>query len=365
MSTETVLQNAKEGYKKRFGNDPLATAFAPGRVNLLGEHTDYNGGLVLPMPLSLGTAVAIGYGGEPGTLRAASEAFEEIDERSLSEGATGAWSDYVLGSILALSKGEPLENGLQVMVSSNLPVGSGLSSSAAIEIGTMRALSDVLGVKIDPVEMAQLARSVENDFVGLPSGIMDQFSVSVGTPGNALFLDTRSLKFQPAPLPATHDFVIVHSGVGHKLTDNGYRERVAECQAACKALSVEMLSDLQESDLDRIAALTTPLNGRAKHIVTENRRVEDAVAALKAGDVTRFGELMLASHVSQRDDYEVSVPDIDALVEGAIAFGADGARLTGGGFGGSIVALVEKGKVEDWCAKISAKFPQTRILAVT
>jgi len=364
MSHDDVIRTAREGFVKRFGTDPEAVAYAPGRVNLLGEHTDYNGGLVLPMPLALGTAAALGKTDTPG-LHAASDAFENIDKRDWTEPAKDVWSDYVLGSLMAALEHEIPAHGIEVMIATDLPVGSGLSSSAAIEIATMRGASELLDRAIDPVEMAIRARAVENNFVGLPSGIMDQFSVSVGTRGQAVFLDTRTLSYEPVPLPATHNFVIVHSGVGHQLSDSGYRERVRECSAACEALDVEMLSDLNAEDMSKINALEPPLEGRARHIVTENARVKAAISALKTGDVATFATLMNESHASQRDDYAVSTGKVDALVNGALEAGADGARLTGGGFGGSIVALVEKGRVTDWCETISDRFPKTRILAVT
>lgn len=365
MSGQDLQAQAARAYRERFGNEPEVTAFAPGRVNLLGEHTDYNGGYVLPMPLALGTAIAIGRGGEAGNLRIASDSFDGEDMRSISESATGAWSDYVLGSIKAIAAEEAAATGVQAVVASDLPVGAGLSSSAAIEVATLRATGALFCRVLDPVETAARARSVENNFVGMPCGIMDQFAVSVGTTGNALFLDTRKLEHRPAPLPAGHNFVVVHSGVSHKLTDDGYATRVAECQAACAALGVEMLSDLTTADLPRIEAIEPPLDRRARHIVTENRRVLDALDALSSGDIGRFAELMIASHASQRDDYQVSVPEVDALVEGALDAGALGARLTGGGFGGSVVALMSSAVVADWSTAIAARFPGARVLAVT
>lgn len=363
MARDQVMQKAAAQFEARFGTSPDVTAYAPGRVNLLGEHTDYNGGLVLPMPLALGTAVSIGRGGSTGELQIASDAFEEADIRRLQAASNGAWSDYVLGSVREV--GGDLEDGLRIMVSSDLPVGSGLSSSAALEVATMRAMADLTGQTIDAVELAKRARSVENDFVGLPCGIMDQFCVSVGEPGSALYLDTRTLQHEPVPLIPGYNFVIVHSGVSHKLTDDGYATRVKECQEACVELNVEMLSDLSQCDLERIGELAAPLNGRARHIVTENARVRSALDALSVGDAARFGTLMVESHASQRDDYSVSVPEVDALVENALKAGATGARLTGGGFGGSIVAFVEAGSVAGWCKTIEQESAGARVLAVT
>lgn len=356
-------RQAARSFEARFGSLPDAVAFAPGRVNLLGEHTDYNGGFVLPMALALGTAVSLGRGGPPGTIRIASESFDTEETRDIDEAATGAWSDYILGSLRAAAAPLVAETGLRILVASDLPVGAGLSSSAAVEVCTLRAAGSLTGAQLDPVAVALRARSVENDFVGMPCGIMDQFAVSVGTPGAALFLDTRTLTHRRVPLPGGHRFLVIHSGVSHRLTDDGYSTRVAECNAACEALGVDMLSDLGPNDLERVASLRPPLNRRARHVVTENQRVLDAADALGAGQAGRFAELMIASHRSQRDDYDVSVPEVDALVEGVLAAGGEGARLTGGGFGGSIVVLVKEGRVQGLRETISADYPTARVLA--
>ncbi len=365
MSSDTLCQDAEAAYAATFSEPAAQSAFAPGRVNLLGEHTDYNGGFVLPMPLSLGTAIAIGRGGPAGEVAIASSAFEGVATRRFDEGPTDHWSDYVLGTLKFLLADQTLDTGLRIMAATNLPVGSGLSSSAALEIGAMRAASALFGLSVTPTDMAIIARKAENEFMGVPCGIMDQFSVSVGSPGSALYLNPRTLDSTAAPLPESHHFVVVHSGVGHKLSEGGYEQRVAECNAACAALGVEMLSDLGVGDLPAINALPAPLDGRARHIVTENARVVAAIDALKSGDSTAFARLMNESHASQRDDYAVSLPEIDALVAGALEEGADGARLTGGGFGGSVVAFVKKPLVTDWCAALEARFPKARVLAVT
>jgi galactokinase len=351
-------------YEAHFGTPPAAVAFAPGRVNLLGEHTDYNGGLVLPMPLGLGTAMAAGLGGEPGHLRVASADFDGEERRALTDGASGAWSDYVLGS-LARAPGLRPDAGIRAMVAGTLPMGAGLSSSAAIEVCTLRLADALFGTRTDPVTVARLARRVENDFVGMPCGIMDQFAISVGEVGRALLLDTRTLAHEAVPLPEGHAFVVVHSGIAHKLTEDGYATRVAECRAACEMLGVEALSDLTLDDMDRIEALDAPLGARARHVVTENDRVRRGVAALSDGDAARFAEAMIASHRSQSTDYAVSLPQIDALVDGALAAGAIGARLTGGGFGGSIVALVADDRQDDLRQALAADFPLARVLAAT
>ncbi len=365
-STETELkQQVKDSFTRIYGSAPEVTAFAPGRVNLLGEHTDYNGGFVLPMPLGIGVAMAVSRGEAPGTLRLGSTEFASEDVRRIDEQASGAWSDYVLGAFAAIVAREIAETGLRVMIASNLPLGAGLSSSAAVEVCTLRTAAALFGLPADPVDFALKARAVENDFVGLPCGIMDQFAVSVGAPGHALFLDTRTLDHRPAPIPQGHAVVVIHSGVRHRLTDSGYTTRVAECKAACEALGVPLLSDLDTDALPRIDALPVPLNRRARHVITDNRLTKQGLAALEAGNARAFGRLMIESHATERDNYEITVPETDALAEGCLAAGALGARQTGGGFGGSVVALVPEDKIATFCDTIQARFPDTRVLAVS
>ncbi|MEM9709907.1 MAG: galactokinase [Pseudomonadota bacterium] len=365
MGQRSLKAEAAQLFGARFGAEPEVVDYAPGRVNLLGEHTDYNGGFVLPMPLPLGTAVALSPKGPSGHLAAASLAFDGVETRDLARLKEGGWTDYIVGSLSEVFGGALPETGFEIAVVADLPLGSGLSSSAALEVAVMRAVNRSFELDLSPVEIAKRAQRAENDYVGMPCGIMDQYSVSVGNPGTAVFLDTRALQSETVPLPASHKFVVIHSGVSHRLTGGSYGERVAECQAAAAALGVESLSDLGLIDLDRIAELTPPLNGRARHIVTENNRVHQAAAALRGGETGKFADLLVESHASQRDDYAVSVEEVDRLVEVALGAGADGARLTGGGFGGSVVAFVANEKVDAVTATISETLPETRILAVT
>ncbi|WP_116134026.1 galactokinase [Tropicimonas sp. IMCC34043] len=366
MTEAEQLQAVAAAFEARFGEAPETVVAAPGRVNLLGEHTDYNGGYVLPMALrDMGVAIAMGRGSAPGVIEAYSDTFHDAETRAITDGAERRWSDYVLGCLKAVVAEEVAETGVRLALITTLPMGAGLSSSAALEVASLRAANALFGKVLSPVETAIKARAVENDFVGMPCGIMDQFASSVGEPGKVLFLNTRTLDYTPAPSLPGHRFVIVHSGVSHQLTEDGYATRVAECHAACAALGVGMLSDLGPEDMDRIAALPAPLNRRARHIVTDNRCALDGLAALTAGDAAAFGRLMIESHASERDDYEITVAETDALVEAALALGALGARQTGGGFGGSIVALVPAEKVEDWSGAIAAGFPAARVLAVT
>ncbi len=365
MSRDAVTQSANDLFQQAFGAVPTATDYAPGRVNLLGEHTDYNGGLVFPMPLALGTAVAISFGGSKGTIDAVSGDAANRVVRHIEDTPDKAWTDYLVGSLKVLFDDNLPDRGLRIAIASDLPTGSGLSSSAAIEVALMRAASALTGREISPVDIAILARRAENEYVGMPCGIMDQYSVSVGSPGKAVFLDTRALESEVVDLPDSHNFVIIHSGVSHKLTEDGYEKRVEECNAACAALDVKMLSDLDVESLDRIEQLPAPLDGRARHILTENSRVKKALEALRTGNLDDFSRFLVESHASQRDDFAVSVPEVDALVEGAIEVGADGARLTGGGFGGSIVAFVQKPRVPAFVTAIESRFPKARVLAVT
>lgn len=365
MSRDAVIQSANDLFQVAFGGAPTTTAYAPGRVNLLGEHTDYNGGLVFPMPLALGTAVAVSFGGPKGKLDAVSGVATNRAVRHVESTPNKSWSDYLVGSLTVLFDGDLPDQGLRIAISSDLPTGSGLSSSAAIEVALMRAVCALTEREISPVDIALLARRAENEYVGMPCGIMDQYSVSVGSPGKAVFLDTRALQSEVVDLPDSHNFIIIHSGVPHKLTEDGYEKRVEECNSACAALGIDMLSDLDIDSLDRIQTLSAPLDARARHIFTENDRVKRALEALRTGNLDDFARFMVESHASQRDDYAVSVPEVDALVQGAIQVGADGARLTGGGFGGSIVAFVQKPRVSVFIAAIEERFQKARILAVT
>lgn len=349
-------------FNSAFHSAPAATASAPARANLLGEHTDYNDGFVFPMPLAFHTTVAVGPGAEAGTIEAWSSHFNERRVRKIGEGKAGDWLDYVAGCVDRLRRRGIEVPALRVSIDGNVPSGAGLSSSAALEIATLRALRAFLNLPLDDVDLAKIGREAEREFVGMPCGIMDQFVSSLGVADNALFIDTRTLEYRLVPLPAGYRIKIVHSGVSHQLVDGGYARRLAECRQASKSLGVEWLRDLTEADLPRIEALPEPLNRRARHQLTENARVLGAIKALSRGDAAEFGRLMTGSHVSQRDDYKVSVPAVDALVESALRHGALGARLTGGGFGGSIVALVAENDVERWTAAVKNDRPDCRPL---
>jgi galactokinase len=327
-----------------FGRPPVVTADAPGRVNLIGEHTDYNGGFVLPTAIPQRTRVEMAPRSDH-TVRAWSSAAEAGQYVLGAETPGQGWLDYVQGITRLLAAAGYALGGFDVRITSTVPVGSGLSSSAALTVSLMRALRSLFGLSLLDVQIAQLGQRVENEFVGARVGIMDPMAASLADAGTALFLDARTLQFERVPLPAEADLIVLASGVSHRLAaSGGYNTRRAECERACELLGVAHLRDLDVSDLKRVDALPAPLNRRARHVLTENDRVLAAVAALRAGNLVRLGELFYASHASMRDDYEVSISEIDLLVDLARTDKAVyGARLTGGGFGGSVVMVAHAG----------------------
>ena len=323
-------------FRELFGAEPEITADAPGRANLIGEHTDYSGGFVLPVTLPRRTRVE---------LRRRTDDLARVHSEQLGRTETyrvGAetprrgWVDYVQG-VTALARPRPL-GGFEARIDSDIPPGSGLASSAALEVSMLRALRAAFGWELDDVRMALLAQRAEVEFVGAPVGVMDPLASSLGRPSEALFIDTHSLRTEHVPLPRKLGISVVHSGISHDHASGEYRVRRQECEEATRALGVTSLRSLTVEDLPRIEQLPSPLDRRARHVVTENARVLQAVEALRSGALERLGALLAASHRSLRDDYQVSVPDLDRLVAlAAEAPGVFGARLTGGGFGGAIV----------------------------
>jgi galactokinase len=335
-------------FQSLFGTSPQIAATAPGRVNLIGEHTDYNGGFVLPAAIPLETRVELAPRAGR-RVRVCSAQFPDADPVIFelgSEAQTHEWTDYIKGMTWSLASVGRLE-GFDARVSSQIPLGSGLSSSAALEIALGRALRQAFAIPLDDVALAVAARRAETDFVGAPVGIMDQMACSLATTSSALWIDTRSLEYAAVPLPADAALIVIDSGVSHSHAGGEYRTRRDECLRAAAALGIPELRDATEEDLDRIARLPEPLDRRARHVVTENARVQATVRALASGDLPGAGRLFDASHISMRDDFEVSIPAIDALVDRAQhVTGVFGARLTGGGFGGSIVALASRSRAK-------------------
>jgi galactokinase len=329
-----------------FGAPPAVRASAPGRVNLIGEHTDYNGGYVLPTVIPQRTHVEL----SPRTddrIRAwsANVPEEGIAEYVLGqERKRGGWVDYLQGvSWVLAARGFGL-TGANLRIDSTVPLGSGLSSSAALLVAILRAFREALSLAIEDVALARLAKTAENDFVGAPVGIMDQMAVTLAAEGKALFLDTRSLACTLVGMPAGAELIVIDSGVAHNHAKGDYRTRRAECEEAARRLRVAQLRDVDVQDLPHVMALPDPLGRRARHVVTEDQRVLAAVCAMKDGDLPALGQLFYASHDSLRDDYQVSIPEIDLLVDLARAEAdVHGARLTGGGFGGSVVMLARAG----------------------
>jgi galactokinase len=334
-------------FRERAGRDPDGVWAAPGRVNLIGEHTDYNDGFVLPMAIDRLVLVAAGRR-DDGRLRLWSLQTGQPEDLTLADvgpGRVEGWAAYPAGVAWALGQAGVEVGGADLVVDGDVPAGAGLSSSAALECATATALADLHGARLEARALATLARRAENEVVGVPSGAMDQMVSMLGRSGHALFLDTRSLETEQVPLPLEESgrcLVVIDTRAGHRLVDGAYADRQAACAAAAAVLGVPALRDASLAQVEAAAdALGDPGLRRARHVVTENARVLEAVDLLRDGELDRLGPLLTASHASLRDDYEVSSPELDTAVAAAMDAGAVGARMTGAGFGGSAIALVE------------------------
>ena len=347
------MPDLRDDVRELFGvitdREPDGLWSAPGRVNLIGEHTDYNEGFVLPFAIDRRTLVAAG-AREDAVLRVASTFSDQAIEIPLAELDTArgraGWADYPLGVAWALGRsGADLAAvpGVDLVIDSNVPIGAGLSSSAAIECAVALALDDLWRLGLSRPALARVGQLAENEFVGAPTGIMDQSASLLGRPDAAVFLDCRSLDAEIVPLgfaAAGLALVVIDTGVTHAHATGGYRERRASCEAGAAALGVRSLRDLTGDDLPRARAeLDDVTFRRVRHVVTENQRVLDVVRTLREDGPTAIGALLDASHASMRDDFEISVPELDLAVETALENGALGARMTGGGFGGAAIAL--------------------------
>lgn len=359
-------------FKEIFGADgDIRTYFAPGRVNLIGEHTDYNGGHVFPCALTIGT-YAVARKREDNQLRFYSVNFEKlgvIDSAldDLTPSKKAGWTNYPKGVMWAFEgRGYKLPTGLDILIYGNIPNGSGLSSSASLEVLTGVMLKDMFGFDVSMVDIALIGQYSENNFNGCNCGIMDQFASAMGKKDHAIFLDTNTLKYEYAPVVLEDaKIVIINSKVKHSLVDSAYNDRRNECETALKELQevvdIKTLGDLTEEEFEAHKdAIKDPIRvKRAKHAVYENQRAIKAVEALKANDVETFGKLMNASHVSLRDDYEVSCEEIDVLVDLAWETeGVIGSRITGGGFGGCTVSIVKNDAVDNFISKIGAAYKE-------
>ena len=360
-----LIQTVTDGFTSRFDVSPAGLWSAPGRVNLIGEHTDYNDGFVFPFAINRRTVVGISLRGDR-LLRVASSFAAETVELSLDdltpENLAG-WSAYPLGVAWALSQfGADLAvlPGFDVFVDSDVPIGAGLSSSAAIESAVAVALNDLWELRLDRRVLARVGQLAENRAVGAPTGIMDQSASLLGQADAAVFLDCRSLDAEVVPLGfdgAGLELLIIDTQVSHAHSTGGYASRRASCELGARMLGVTSLRDLAVDDLGRAAdVLDDETFRRVRHVVTENQRVIDTVRNLRAEGPTAIGALLNASHVSMRDDFEISVPELDLAVETARGAGAIGARMTGGGFGGAAIALTPRALIPAVTAAVTAAF---------
>ncbi len=348
----------KQSFAEIFGRAPTADGSAPGRVNLIGEHTDYNGGAVLPAALPCRVHVAFAPNGTAITA-IKSTRFDGKVERPVGDQKRGDWTDYAMG---ALRKAESLgwiAGGIDLLIESNVPDGAGVSSSAALITAILRAASETANAAVSGIDIAQIARAVENDYIGMPCGIMDQMAVGLAKPGTALALNTSNLSYDIIDIPKSWSFVTIHSGIRRELADGRYKARFEECRKASEQLGTETLCLLDQRQVRAINDLPDNLRKRARHVTSEHGRTVAASRAMRAADFETFATLMNESHRSYSRDFEASTPQIDALVEDAIKTGAKGARLTGGGFGGCIVLLIESGNERAWAESFLTRHPTT------
>lgn len=345
-------QRAVEAYEENFGEEPETVVSAPGRVNLIGEHVDYNEGHVLPCAVERRVAVAIGHGN--GELYSA-----DFDEKKpVNEEKEGSWPDYPRAVVWAVGQAGHETGNFQASFAGDVPLGSGLSSSAAIEAATILALDTLFGLGIDRKEMASLCMKAENEFLGVQSGIMDQYASLLCKEDHALLVDCRSLEEEPVPLDlagAGLTLLVCDTRIERRLADTEYNDRRQACNRAAKTLGVEALRDATAEDLEKLSGDELK---RARHVVTEQKRVMASVRALRDEDYGEFGRLMYESHESLRDDYEVSVSELDTFVEASREKGAPGARLTGAGFGGCAIALVPAERADELVEVVRARYEE-------
>lgn len=368
----TARDDATTLFEQLTGHAPDGVWSAPGRVNLIGEHTDYNDGFVLPFAIPHRTYAAAGMRGD-GRIRVASTFVDDAPvEVALDElagffptpaGATPAvaeWAAYPLGVAWALQLAGATGNGVDIAIASDVPVGAGLSSSAAIEGATASALNDLWNAGLDRTALACIGRRSENEAVGAPTGIMDQMASMLGEPDAAIFLDCRTLDTNLVPVgiaEAGLAILIMDTRVQHSHATGGYRERRASCERGAAIMGVPSLRDVSVGDLGRAEELMDDVTfRRVRHVVTENQRVLDTVKTLRESGARAIGDLLVASHASMRDDFEISVTELDTAVEAALSAGAIGARMTGGGFGGAAIALIEQAAVQTVSDAVTAAF---------
>jgi len=349
----------RRAFEARFGEAPAFVARAPGRVNLIGEHTDYNDGFVLPMAIERAVWIALRPRAD-GVVSVHSLDFGETAELTLDPLERGGpeWSEYVRGTAWALAEAGHRLQGWEGVMASDVPIGAGLSSSAALELATARAFAAVSGLAWEPGAMARLAQAAENRWVGVNCGIMDQMISAAGEEGHAVLIDCRSLKTRAVPLPQGTVVVILDTATRRGLVDSAYNERRRQCEAAAAFFGVAALRDVAPGAFaDAAAGLDADTARRARHVVTENARTLVAAEAMRAGNAGALGALMNASHDSLRDDFEVSSPALDAMVEIARAHpGCHGARMTGAGFGGCAVALVDAAHAAAFARDVAAAY---------
>ncbi|WP_242611116.1 galactokinase [Blastococcus saxobsidens] len=365
MTDAAAAERVAAAFADSFGQQSEGVWAAPGRVNVIGEHTDYNGGFVLPvaLPHTIRAAVARR---DDGLLVLASAqhlgARAEVAVADLEPGRPEGWAGYPAGVVHALAGRVP--GGLSILVDGDVPSGAGLSSSAALSCSVALAVRDLLDLDLDADALIDVARRAENDFVGAPTGALDQSASVLCTAGHALFLDTRDGTREQVPLDlaaAGLALLVIDTGTTHDHAEGGYRDRRRECERAAERLGVDLLREIED-----VAALDPLADGsdegdvllrRARHVVTEDARVLQVVATLRGdADPRVIGPVLTAGHESLRDDFEISVPLVDACVEAALAAGAHGARMVGGGFGGSVVALIEAGAADDITGAVTERF---------
>ena len=371
MTLPELGKSVAEQFAGTYGRAPRWLAAAPGRVNVIGEHTDYNDGFVFPMAIDRYTVVA-GAPAADGCVQLRStlgDAPARVDlTHPLKPAKKGAWSNYPVGVLAGfVSQGIKLP-GFDALIHSTVPLGSGLSSSAALEVSTATLLEAITGKTLEPVQKALLCQKAEHEYAGMPCGIMDQFISVMGKKDQLLLLDCRSRQTQLVPMsdPAV-ELLIINTNVKHELTGGEYAQRRAQCEAAAKALGVASLRDASANQLERVRAkMDETVYRRARHVIGEIERTLHAAEGVRAGNWPTVGQLMYASHASLRDDYEVSCAELDAVVESAQGIGLNGGvfgcRMTGGGFGGCAVALVVSDQVPAISQRIAAEYEQrTRI----